>query len=627
MKAALLIISLFIGLTILSQTDKHDSEVYEVVTISQFNSGIESMVSYADNQIAFCQSPIITDYVSNWHPKASNSLTNTKLNYEDFYFKNITSSIPDIPLSTNETIGTISYSSKDSSYAYCSLKNGSYSIHYLKNGIRKTVLKGAKGEHYIHPFITKDGTRIFFSSNQGRKTKDYNIYFINKIEDDWSIPVKLHPDINSRNNEVFPTWYEDTLYYSSNASGHLDLYFSPKSSQYSSSYKLDAPFNSNKDDFFLHKLNSNVSILTSDRGPDFNKPLLIKKKLKNNEEKTYMRGFIACAGNRISNIPLKLTSVWGEELDSTISDSEGNFIFQTNKSLKKFRIKLDKSDPRTRDCATIYLTDENGNVIQKIILNDEGNFQFELLDTDKIANLNLIPLEDESLLKVNIDGQIFQETPGDVGQGKAIKIIDEDNNLLAMAYTEADGSFKFKDLSPDKEYNFNFDEIKKQIQLLIYKNGEVIIVPVNGSKATYQRIEEENAIELLDENGLSITIEASESFEISNILYEFGSSELTEKAKFQLDKLAQLIFNNDKIIIELTSHTDSRGLAEFNLKLSQNRVNAAIDYLINTGVKKEQLQGYGMGEKNLINNCADGIECSEEEHALNRRTEIRIISP
>ncbi len=627
MKVILSFILLVLTLSVYSQENENDSASYDISPIKKLKSSNDIMISYADMNIAIYQSPLVTDYVTNWNPSHSNEIRSSQSYYEDFYFKNLATYSPNLPVSKNESLGTVSLSRLDTSYTYCTLKNGAYSIHYYKNNVKTTILKGSPKEHYIHPFITRDGSRIFFSSNLDGSNKDYNIYYINRVGDKWSSPVKLHDNINTSANEVFPTWYNDTLYYSSDAAGNLDLFYSSLSSQYNSSKKMGSPFNTEQDDFFLHKLNEKVSIITSDRILNMDQPYLIKEKLKGSQEKNTLQGFIACDGNRISDVELKLISQWGVELDVDISDEEGNFVFSTYKSLNNYRIKLDKKDPRTRDCAVIYLTDENGNVLQKIVLNSEGVFKFEIIDTDKIDNLNLLSLEDESLLKVNLNGQIYEDAPGDVGEGEPVKIVDLNDNLLALAYTKEDGSFEFENLSPYKDYRFNFDEIKRKIQLRIYKNGEVIRVPVQDEIATYQRIDEENAIELIDENGANIAIEASEYFEISDILYEFASDKLTERSKIQLDKLARFIFNNDEITVELTSHTDSRGNADFNLELSQLRVNSAIEYLVSKGVRRNRLQGYGMGERKPINNCVDGVECSEEDHALNRRTEIRIIAP
>jgi outer membrane protein OmpA-like peptidoglycan-associated protein len=77
--------------------------------------------------------------------------------------------------------------------------------------------------------------------------------------------------------------------------------------------------------------------------------------------------------------------------------------------------------------------------------------------------------------------------------------------------------------------------------------------------------------------------------------------------------------------IELRSHTDSRAKASYNLNLSDKRAKAVVRYLRMKGVAAKRMEAKGYGETELVNKCADGITCTEEEHQQNRRTEIKIL--
>jgi len=74
----------------------------------------------------------------------------------------------------------------------------------------------------------------------------------------------------------------------------------------------------------------------------------------------------------------------------------------------------------------------------------------------------------------------------------------------------------------------------------------------------------------------------------------------------------------------LTSHTDCRGTDEYNLDLSQKRAQAAIDYLMSTGISAKRLEAVGMGESSLAVNCVCE-DCTEDQHQKNRRTTFKII--
>ncbi|MCY1375366.1 Outer membrane porin F [compost metagenome] len=78
--------------------------------------------------------------------------------------------------------------------------------------------------------------------------------------------------------------------------------------------------------------------------------------------------------------------------------------------------------------------------------------------------------------------------------------------------------------------------------------------------------------------------------------------------------------------IELRSHTDSRSSKEFNQTLSDNRAKSTAEYLFKRGISRSRVLDYkGFGESQLVNGCADGVKCSEAEHQLNRRTEIKVV--
>ncbi len=72
--------------------------------------------------------------------------------------------------------------------------------------------------------------------------------------------------------------------------------------------------------------------------------------------------------------------------------------------------------------------------------------------------------------------------------------------------------------------------------------------------------------------------------------------------------------DNPTIWIELGSHTDSRGKDSYNLTLSQKRAESAVQYIISKGIDKNRITAKGYGETQLVNKCANGINCSDEEH-------------
>jgi len=111
---------------------------------------------------------------------------------------------------------------------------------------------------------------------------------------------------------------------------------------------------------------------------------------------------------------------------------------------------------------------------------------------------------------------------------------------------------------------------------------------------------------------------------IENIYYDYDKWEIRPDAALELDKVAQLFIDNPGLSFELGSHTDSRASDTYNLLLSDMRARSAVDYLIRKGVPAGRITARGYGESKLVNHCSDDVECSEDEHQANRRTEFKV---
>ena len=114
---------------------------------------------------------------------------------------------------------------------------------------------------------------------------------------------------------------------------------------------------------------------------------------------------------------------------------------------------------------------------------------------------------------------------------------------------------------------------------------------------------------------------------LNNINYDLDKYFIREDAKPELDKIVRFLKDNPNVNIILKSHTDSRASNEYNLTLSQNRAQAAVNYITSKGISIKRITAKGYGETQLLNKCSDGVPCSEAEHQLNRRTEFEVVCP
>ncbi len=119
-------------------------------------------------------------------------------------------------------------------------------------------------------------------------------------------------------------------------------------------------------------------------------------------------------------------------------------------------------------------------------------------------------------------------------------------------------------------------------------------------------------------------IELNLAIRIENIYYDFDKSDIRQDAAIELNKLVRIMKDNPTITVELGSHCDSRGKYAYNDALSQRRADAAVAYIISQGIASERITAKGYGERVLLNQCSDGVDCSAEEHQLNRRTEFKV---
>lgn len=113
--------------------------------------------------------------------------------------------------------------------------------------------------------------------------------------------------------------------------------------------------------------------------------------------------------------------------------------------------------------------------------------------------------------------------------------------------------------------------------------------------------------------------------QVLNVYFDFDKATIRPEAADELNTLVKLLQQHPHMKIELRTHTDSRGNDAYNLRLSQKRSEAVVKYLISKGIEKKRLVAKGYGETKLLNHCKNGMECSEEEHQVNRRTEFMIL--
>jgi len=127
------------------------------------------------------------------------------------------------------------------------------------------------------------------------------------------------------------------------------------------------------------------------------------------------------------------------------------------------------------------------------------------------------------------------------------------------------------------------------------------------------------------DDGVEI-VEANKPIRLNNIYYDFDKWDILPDAEEDLAYLKSLMDDYPDMVIELSSHTDARGIDSYNQRLSQRRAQSAKNWLVEQGINTERIKAVGYGEAQITNKCKNGVKCSESEHRINRRTEFKIIA-
>ncbi|CAM4151979.1 OmpA family protein [Flavobacterium sinopsychrotolerans] len=190
-----------------------------------------------------------------------------------------------------------------------------------------------------------------------------------------------------------------------------------------------------------------------------------------------------------------------------------------------------------------------------------------------------------------------------------------------------DDEFKFiKESSSDEKGRYNFEAVcgktyYVRAEKLAYETKEAKVSIRNRTGKTELSLELEKRIK-----EVGVGTDLAKTLNIPIIYFDLDKSVIRKDAAFELEKILSVMQSNPKMKIDIRSHTDSRQTNKYNEKLSDRRAKATVEWLIKNGISSDRLTGKGYGESQLVNKCADGVKCTEEEHQVNRRSEFIIVT-
>ena len=460
-----------------------------------------------------------------------------------------------------------------------------------------------------HPSLSRDDKSLYFVSDMPGGKGGTDIYVSRYENGKWGPPTNLGEPINTPGDELFP-FVDDSgnLYFSStghHGMGGLDIFYVALTNGTAGQIvdHLDAPINSPMDDFgFITDINRKGGFLSSNR----------RNKTDDDVYRFTREGSLySCRDltmrlyDNTTNMPLDSVTVFikaqseGSSEQSLVTDSTGlvQFCLESNND---FTVEASKDGFITGKVgfSTRFLTDDQPSRLEMAMTRPTV-----LIDTIGTTTSKLYTASPAALSKIG--GIVVSELNRQPLEGVIVRLRNECDQTQLEYVTKADGRYAFEVMegcdytltASKSSYGTNTSRVKR--------------LPTKSAP-------KEIAADLkLFSVGDVVTID--------NIYYDLDQYSLRANAKRELNRIVAAMRRYPSLVIEIRSHTDSRGDAAHNKMLSIQRANEVATFIASQGISRKRMRAIGMGESLLINNCTDGVICTEAEHQRNRRTEFKVV--
>jgi outer membrane protein OmpA-like peptidoglycan-associated protein len=455
-----------------------------------------------------------------------------------------------------------------------------------------------------HPCLSADGKVMYFASDMPGGIGGVDIYRIAKKDDGtWGEAVNLGDAVNTEGDEMFPFYQEEQgiLFYASNGHiglGGLDIYISPDlgDGEFAKVLNAGTPMNTRYDDFALivdEKMSKGYFTSNRDGGKGDDDIYSFELLKPFNFGKQIIGTALDKEGNILANVKVDLFDDAGAVLQTvtTTEDGKYKFVVEPDKTFKLLGVKEKYFDGEN----TVSSTSTEFEIVADVILEKDPGLSLYALVTDKKTGK---PLEAVKLIIV------------DNFTGEKVEISTPETGDYRKGLTD-------KKINDKGSYNFTLIREGYLTKTLTY--NEHFVKP--GQYDVHVKLDFGMDPEVKD---------LSEMVQINPINFDYNKYNIRKDAAIELDKIVEIMNKYPNMVIELGSHTDCRGTAKYNETLSDKRAKSSAAYIKERIINPERIYGKGYGENKIINGCAcEGKNqpvFTEEQHAVNRRTEFKVIS-
>ena len=211
-----------------------------------------------------------------------------------------------------------------------------------------------------------------------------------------------------------------------------------------------------------------------------------------------------------------------------------------------------------------------------------------------------------------LSGIVTDLETGEILPNTKVTLFDEKFNKLKEVMSDDKGFYDMGTVECGKIYYVRAEKEKyetKEQKITISKTTGKTDLPIQLEKSV---------------KPVTVGDDLAKAFGIKIIYFDLDKWDIRPDAALELEKILDVMKQYPTMKIDVRSHTDSRASFKYNEKLSDRRAKSTMAWLVKNGVEANRLVGKGYGETLLVNKCADGVKCSEEEHQANRRSEFII---
>ncbi|WP_226390758.1 OmpA family protein [Penaeicola halotolerans] len=490
----------------------------------------------------------------------------------------------------------------------------------------------------MSPYVDEANKRVYFSSNMPGGKGGFDLYYVTYSENfTFSEPVNLGDNINSEGDEKYPYVEADYLYFSSNGHaglGGLDIFKSQLAGEaFSAVQNLGLPFNSPQDDFAYERQGRDI-LLASNRADGQGYDDLYKVELA---FRRFTATVLNCNTNEpISNFKISLQNPEGELL--TTMEGEGDNVFELDYE-QDYKVTISGEGFFPKEVPAIKVdadSDEDLDITYSLtpipyklnVFSDK--IYFDLDESDIRIEARAALNEVVELLKDNDFVNLKIKAHTDV------RATDEYNLALSERRAQAVSEYlAAQGVSPDRVKLEWVGESEPAVECTpenpcselnhqINRRAELIVEAFPDEKVNYEVPAQLGDVALCSTEEIAEKIAGKALFRLPTIYFDFDKFKLNIHSQVALEDVHNILSENESLRLSIEGHTDLKGPALYNQKLSERRALAVRNYLINKGISEDRLTYKWFGKSAPLYTCESG-DCTEEQHQLNRRTELRII--